>query len=93
MSTTISVGTDLKDYLNTRTTDKPSLKTNLSNLFNGNKAKEWFYQPLATEEGVDSSQLDSVNGSLDGNNRQLFIYIIDLFIPITRFTFILNQLI
>jgi len=65
MSTTLNVGTDLKDYLNTRTNDKPSLKDNISNLFNGNKAKEWFYQPLATEETNHSNQ---INGSLDGDN-------------------------
>ena len=67
MSTTLNVGTDLKDYLNTRSTDKPSLKTNLSNLFNTNKAKEWFYQPLTTEEADDTNQ---INGTLDDNNRQ-----------------------
>ena len=66
MSTSVDIGTNIKDYLNTRPTDKPSLRTNLSNIFSTNRAKEWFYQPLTTEEVEDSNQ---INGSLDGNNQ------------------------
>ncbi|XP_054164615.1 uncharacterized protein LOC128962276 [Oppia nitens] len=69
MSTSISLGTDLKDYLNSRSDEtSSSLTSNVKNFFTTNKTKEWFYQPLSTEEVAnDGSQLDA---SIGGNERQ-----------------------
>ncbi|CAG2108218.1 unnamed protein product [Medioppia subpectinata] len=67
MSAAISMGSDLKDYVSARNGDKPSLTDNVKSLFNNgnNKAKQWFYQPLSTEDiAADDSHMDSM-----GDNR------------------------
>lgn len=71
MSTSVAVGNDLKDYLSARNGDKPSLSSNITNFLNPNKAKQWFYRPLNSEESTDHS-LDgqiTVNGDIDDNTR------------------------
>ena len=68
MSTSVTVSTDLKDYLSARSGDKSSLTSNISNLFNANKAKQWFYRPLSTEESNDGINGD-INGDIDDNSR------------------------
>jgi len=62
MSANISIGTDIKDYLNSR--DKTSVKSNISALFTNNKVKDWFYQPLSSEDidNCDDNQLNQ-NGN------------------------------
>ena len=68
MSTSVSVGTDLKDYLSARTGDKPSLTSNIGQLLGANKAKQWFYRPLNTEESNDAISGD-INGDIDDTSR------------------------
>jgi hypothetical protein len=65
MSANISIGTDIKDYLNSR--DKTSIKSNVSALFTNNKVKNWFYQPLTTED-IDNCDDNQLNQS-DNKSR------------------------
>lgn len=62
MSTNISVGNDIKDYLS-RNGDKTSIKDNISGLLNGNQMKNWFYQPLSTEDNQNNDSNNSRRAS------------------------------
>jgi len=65
MSANITLGSDLKDYVESRNGDRPSLTSNVKSLFtSANKAsKQWFYQPLSTEDiSSDMDQLGDTSG-------------------------------